>query len=61
MELNEFLEYVRTGKALNTPDIYDFMDRMSDEARKLTFELNSSYHNMDEIRALLSKLFGKAG
>lgn len=59
MELNEFLEYVRTGKALNTPDIYDFMDRMSDEARKLTFELNSSYHNMDEIRALLSKLFGK--
>jgi len=27
------LEYVRTGKALNTLDIYEFMGRMSDEAR----------------------------
>lgn len=33
MELQEFLDFVRTGKALNAPDIYDFMDRMSDEAR----------------------------
>lgn len=33
MELQEFLEYVRTGKVLNTPDIYEFMGRMSDEAR----------------------------
>ena len=33
MELQEFLEYVRTGKALNTPDIYAFMGRMSDETR----------------------------
>lgn len=27
------MEYVRTGKVLNTPDIYEFMGRMSDEAR----------------------------
>ncbi len=27
------MEYVRTGKALNTPDIYEFMGRMSDETR----------------------------
>lgn len=33
MELQEFLEYVRTGKVLNTLDIYEFMGRMSDEAR----------------------------
>ena len=44
MELKEFLDFVKTGKALNTPEIYEFMDRMSDEARKITFELNSSYH-----------------
>lgn len=33
MELQEFLDFVRTGKALNAPDIYEFMDWMSDEAR----------------------------
>lgn len=33
MELQEFLDFVSTGKALNAPDIYEFMDRMSDEAR----------------------------
>ena len=31
MELKEFLDFVKTGKALNTPEIYEFMDRMSDE------------------------------
>ena len=50
MELKEFLDFVKTGKALNTPEIYEFMDRMSDEARKITFELNSSYHEADEVR-----------
>ena len=52
MELKEFLDFVKTGKALNTPEIYEFMDRMSDEARKITFELNSSYHEADEVREL---------
>ncbi len=33
MELQEFLDYVRTGKAPHTPDIYEFMGRMSNEAR----------------------------
>ena len=59
MELKEFLEYVKTGKALNTPEIHEFMDRMSCEARKVTFELNSSYHDMEQTRELLSRLFGK--
>ena len=59
MELKEFLDFVKTGKALNTPEIYEFMDRMSDEARKITFELNSSYHDANEVRELLSRLFGK--
>ena len=35
------------------------MDEMSDEARRLTFELNGSYHTPDEVRRLLSRLFGK--
>ena len=58
MTLNEFLTYIRTGQALNTPDIYRFMDEMSDEARRITFRLNRDYHTPDEVRALLSELFG---
>ena len=34
------------------------MHDMSDEARRITFELNTSYHSQDEIRELLSSLFG---
>lgn len=58
MTLAEFLEYVRTGKALNTDEIHALMDLMSNEARKTTFRLNSSYHTPDEVRAMLSEVFG---
>ena len=58
MELDRFLTYVTTGKALNTEEIHRFMDKMSDEARRITFELNGSYHTQEEVRALLSRLFG---
>ena len=59
MELKEFLEYVKTGKALSSDEIHRFMDEMSDEARCVTFRLNTAYHTPDEVRALLSELFGK--
>lgn len=59
MLLNDFLEYVKTRKALDTEDIHLFMDEMSNEARRITFRLNASYHTPDEVRALLSELFGK--
>ena len=58
MELKAFLEYVKTGEALASDEIHQFMDEMSDEARRITFELNSAYHTPDEVRALLSRLFG---
>ena len=57
MILND-LQVVRTRGPLNTPEIHRFMDEMSNEARRITFELNGSYHNPDEVRALLSRLFG---
>lgn len=60
MTLNDFLKHVEAGNPLNTPDIYRFMVRMSDEARRITFELNASYHTPDEVRRLLSELFGKS-
>lgn len=59
MLLNDFLEYVKTRKALDTEDIHLFMDEMSNEVRRITFKLNASYHTPDEVRALLSELFGK--
>lgn len=58
MELDRFLTYVTTGKTLNTEEIHRFMDKMSDEARRITFELNGSYHTQEEVRTLLSRLFG---
>ncbi len=59
MTLNEFLEYVKSRRALNTPEIQQFMDEMSNEARRITFRLNAAYHSPDEVRAFLSELFGR--
>ena len=58
MLLNEFLSYVKTGKALSTDEIHAVMGEMSEEARCVTFRLNSSYHTPSEVRELLSELFG---
>lgn len=58
MTIDEFKEYVSTGKALSTEDIHRFMDEMSNSARQITFRLNSAYHTPDEVRTLLSELFG---
>ena len=58
MILNNFLQVIRTRGPLNTPEIHRFMDEMSNEARRITFELNGSYHTPEEVRTLLSRLFG---
>ena len=59
MTLNEFLKYVETRKPLKGDEIHQFMNKMSDEARRITFELNGSYHAPEEIREQLSHLFNK--
>ena len=58
MNICDFLSYVKTRQALNTPDIFKFMNEMSDEARRITFQLNTAYHTPEEVRRLLSELFG---
>lgn len=58
MTLEAFLNYVKTGQALSTPEIHKLMDDMSNEARRITFRLNTAYYNPDEVRAMLSELFG---
>ena len=57
MTIQDFREYAKKGNPLNTQEIMSFMDMMSNEARKITFRLNSAYHTPDEVRALLSELF----
>ena len=58
MTTNEFKEYVKTRKALDTEEIHRFMDDMSNESRRITFRMNTAYHTPDEVRGLLSELFG---
>lgn len=43
----------------DTAEIYRFMDEMSDEARRLTFELNQAFRTQEEVRELMSRLLGK--
>ena len=59
MTLEEFKDFVKTGEPLDTEEIHQFMDRMSGEARKITFKLNACYHTPEEVRSILSELFGK--
>ena len=58
MTTKEFNEYIKMRKALNTRAIHRFMDAMSNEARRITFLLNTAYRTPDEVRGLLSELFG---
>lgn len=58
MTIQEFKKYAAERKPLNTEEIHQFMHDMSDEARRITFQLNTAYRTQDEIRALLSDLFG---
>ena len=37
MNIEDFKEYVKTRKALDTEEIHRFMDDMSNEARRITF------------------------
>lgn len=57
--LEEFLAKVERGEQLGTPETADFMDTMSDEARKVTCRINATYHSREELVELLSELTGK--
>lgn len=59
MTLDEFLTYLGTGQPLGcTAEVQQFMNDMSDEARRLTCQINNAYHTQDELRGLFSELFG---
>lgn len=45
MTLDDFLNHIKAGGALNTPETYQMMDEISDEARRITCEINNSCHS----------------
>lgn len=59
MTLKDFLDYVPTRGPLNTEGMHRLMNEMSEEARRVTFRLNSAWHSQEEIRSLLGELFGR--
>lgn len=59
MTLDDFLNHIEAGGALDTPEIYRLMDEMSDEARRITCEMNNTYHSQEELHTLMSRLLGK--
>lgn len=58
MTIEEFKEIVKNGKPLDTPEAIEVLNGQNEEARKITTRLNGCYHSMEEIRELMSELFG---
>ncbi len=60
MDLEGFLDYLNSGNIVHGgSEAHLFMHGVSQEALKITAELNGSYHEPAELRALFSKLIGK--
>lgn len=60
MEREEFFEIMNRGEyVVAGSDAHLVMHGLSDEARKITAELNNSYHTSEEVRSIFSKLIGK--
>lgn len=60
MELNAFLNHLNSGKpVLGGSEAHLFMHDVSQEALRLTAEINSSYHDPEELQALFSQLIGR--
>ena len=60
MELKDFLEHLNEGKRVTEDsEMIAYMRMMSNEAMRVTAQLNGSYHTPEVVRALFSKLTGK--
>ena len=60
MDIKDFLEHLNNGLPISAgSEIHQFMIDLSNEAMRITADLNGSYHEPEEIRALFSKLIGK--
>ncbi len=60
MELKELLTHFNNGDTLGTdPEVIELMRFYSREAQKITMEINTKYHEPEEMAELFSRLIGK--
>lgn len=60
MDINAFLSHVNAGEPIPAKsEVHLFMISLAQEAMRVTAELNTSYHEPDDVCALISKLIGK--
>jgi acetyltransferase-like isoleucine patch superfamily enzyme len=60
MELNELLEHFNRGDTVGEDwEVIELMRYYSREAQKITLQINTAYHEPDELADLFSKLIGK--
>ena len=60
MELSEFLDHLNSGKPVESgSEPHQFMHRASQEALRITAEINTGYHTPEELRKLFSQLIGQ--
>lgn len=60
MELDEFLAHLNSGAPVQGGgEAHQFMHGVSQEALRITAEINGSYHNPEQLRALFSQLIGQ--
>ena len=61
MTLNQWLEIMDSGKEVGTDaEVRLMMHELSQEALRITAELNGSYHTPDEIREIMECLTGRS-
>ena len=60
MDLEAFLDHLNSGRPVpGSGEAHLFMHSVSQQALRLTAEINSGYHEPEELRALFSQLIGK--
>ena len=60
MNLEKFLEHLNSGKEVPAnSDILAYMTELSDEAMKLSEELNNKYNPPEKVRELFFRLINK--
>lgn len=58
MTIEEFKEFAKRRRPLDTPECWRILNEANDVARRILSRLNNCYHSMSEIRKLVSELFG---
>ena len=60
MDLQQYLNYLNSGKHIEAGSgVHQYMHGVSQEALRLTAQLNGIYHTPEEIRQLFSEITGK--